>query len=180
MNIFVLDKDPKVAAKEHCDKHVVKMIVESAQMLSTAHRILDGTPVKKPSKSGKTMQWHYELTDERDHKMYKAVHMKHPCTLWTMESSENYHWHWRLFNSLCDEYIFRYKKVHKTDYLLRGALLQEPQNLPQGELTPFRLAMFEDCKGPDPIESYRTYYHAKQFKMVWTKRPTPKWWTKAA
>ena len=180
MNIFVLDKDPEVAAEQHCDKHVVKMIVESAQMLSTAHRILDGTPVKRPSKSGKTMQWHYELTDEREDKMYKAVHMKHPCTLWTMESSENYHWHWRLFNSLCDEYIFRYKRVHKTDYLLRGALLQEPQNLPQGEMTPFRLAMFEDCKGSDPVESYRTYYHAKQFKMVWTKRPTPKWWTKAA
>jgi len=63
---------------------------------------------------------------------------------------------------------------------LRGALLQEPQNIPQGGLTPFKLAMFEDCKGPDPIESYRTYYHAKTFKMVWTNRPTPKWWTKAA
>ena len=180
MNIFYLHKDPVKSAKLHCDKHVCKMIIEYAQMLSTAHRILDGTPVKRPSKSGKTMQWHYELTDEREDKMYKAVHMKHPCTLWTMESSENYHWHWRLFNSLCDEYIYRYKKVHKTDYLLRGALLQEPQNIPQGKLTPFRLAMFEDCKGADPVESYRTYYHAKQFKMVWTKRPTPKWWTKAA
>jgi len=176
MNIFVLDKNPKKAAKEHCDKHVVKMIVESAQMLSTAHRILDGTPVKKPSKSGKTMQWHYELTDEREDKLYKAVHAKHPCTIWTMESNENYNWHWDLFNALCDEYIHRYKKVHKTDYLLRGALLQLPKNIPHCKMTPFRQAMFEECKQEDTVQAYRTYYHAKTFKMAWTNRNTPDWW----
>ena len=59
MNIFVLHKDPTVAAQMLCDKHVPKMIVESAQMLSTVHRMLDGEPVKRPSKSGKTIQTYY-------------------------------------------------------------------------------------------------------------------------
>ena len=50
MNIFVLDKDPHIAAQMHCDRHVPKMIVESAQMLSTAHRLLDGEEYMAPSK----------------------------------------------------------------------------------------------------------------------------------
>ena len=66
MNIFVLDKDPREAARMLCDKHVPKMIVESGQMLSTAHRMLDGTPIKRPSKSGKTIQTYYTFDDERD------------------------------------------------------------------------------------------------------------------
>ena len=177
MNIFVLDKIAKVAAKEHCDKHVVKMIVESGQMLSTAHRILDGTETIRSSKSGKRMVKYWEMDNQYDENLlYKAVHMKHPCTLWTMESSENYNWHWDLFNALCDEYIYRYKRVHKTDELLRGRLLRPPINIPQGPMTEFRQAMFEYCKDPDPIKAYRTYYHEKPFKMVWTDRPTPTWY----
>ena len=177
MNIFVLDKIAKVAAREHCDKHVVKMIVESGQMLSTAHRILDGTETIRPSKSGKRMVKYWEMDNEYDENLlYKAVHMKHPCTIWTMESSENYFWHWDLFNSLCDEYIYRYKRVHKTDELLRGRLLRPPENIPQGPMTEFRQAMFEHCKDPDPVKAYRAYYHEKPFKMVWTNRPTPTWY----
>jgi hypothetical protein len=177
MNIFVLDKEPKTAAVMHCDKHVVKMIVESGQMLSTAHRILDGKETIRPSKSGKRMVKYWELDNERDENLlYKAVHMKHPCTLWTMESSKNYHWHWQLFNYLCDEYIHRYGKVHKTDELLRGRLLFPPKNIPLGEITEFRQAMFEYCKDPDPIKAYRTYYHEKPFKMVWTNRSKPSWY----
>ena len=63
MNIFVLDQDTTQAAQLQCDKHVVKMIVESAQMLSTAHRVLDGILTKRPSKSGKTIVKYYELDD---------------------------------------------------------------------------------------------------------------------
>jgi hypothetical protein len=66
MNIFVLDKNPIKAAQQHCDKHVVKMILESAQMLSTAHRILDGKPEMRRSASGKTMQKYWVLPDARD------------------------------------------------------------------------------------------------------------------
>ena len=79
MNIFILDKDPVMAAQLQCDKHVVKMIVESAQMLSTAHRMLDGKVIKKPSKSGKTMVKYYDLYEgaddlEAEMLFYSAVH----------------------------------------------------------------------------------------------------------
>ena len=75
MNIFVLDKNPIRAAQLQCDKHVVKMIVESAQMLSTAHRILDGTKTKRPSKSGKRMVDYWVHPDNNlENTLYKAVH----------------------------------------------------------------------------------------------------------
>ena len=85
MNIFILDKHPVVAAQQQCDKHVVKMIVESAQMLSTAHRMLDGHVEKRLSKSGKRMinYWYHNIP-EKEELLYKAVHHGHPCTVWTM------------------------------------------------------------------------------------------------
>jgi len=76
MNLFVLNKDPVKAAQLQCDKHVVKMIVESAQMLSTAHRMLDGTLERRASKSGKTTVKYWTMPDERENIFYKAVHMK--------------------------------------------------------------------------------------------------------
>jgi hypothetical protein len=86
MNIFILDKDPVLAAQLQCDKHVVKMIVESAQMLSTAHRMLDGKIVMKPSRSGKRMIKYYDLYEgandlEAEMLYYSAVHHGHPCTI---------------------------------------------------------------------------------------------------
>jgi hypothetical protein len=81
VNIFILNEDPMIAAREQCDKHVVKMIVESAQMLSTAHRMLDGDFGRRKSVSGKTMSKYWELPDSRERSMYKAVHMAHPCTI---------------------------------------------------------------------------------------------------
>ena len=82
MNIFYLDEDPVLAAQMHCDKHVVKMILESAQLLSTAHLLIDGD----------------ELADERG--LYKATHKNHPSSKWVRDSSENYEWLWNLFDQL--------------------------------------------------------------------------------
>ena len=96
MNIFYLDRDPVVAAKMHCDKHVVKMILESAQMLSTAHRVLDGD----------------EYADERG--LYKMAHKNHPSTIWVRTSTDNYMWLNRLFGALCKEYTYRYNKQHSS------------------------------------------------------------------
>ena len=67
MNIFILDRNPVKAAQMLCDRHIPKMIVESAQMLSTAHRLLDGKPEKRKSRSGKTIQTYYAFGDVRDH-----------------------------------------------------------------------------------------------------------------
>jgi hypothetical protein len=180
MNLFILDKDPILAAQLQCDKHVVKMIVESAQMLSTAHRMLDGVLKRAPSKSGKTMSKHWTLPDDREGVLYKAVHMAHPCTVWTMQSNNNYAWHWVHFAALCDEYTYRYGKVHATDTLLREKLKRLPRNIPVGYLTQQPLAMKSnpECMHlNDPVRSYREFYQTKQdrFKMVWTKREVPEW-----
>ena len=180
MNIFILDEDPRIAASMHCDKHVPKMVVESAQMLSTAHRMLDGVETKKRSRSGKTMSKYYLLGDTREHHLYNAVHFNHPCTIWSRESAQNYLWHYELFIALCDEYTKRYGKIHLTDRSLREHLKVTPNNIPDIEMTPFRLAMKSnpECMDEsDPVESYRKFYMTKQerFKMEWKNAQTPHW-----
>src|SRR6056300_427735 len=140
MNLFILDKDPVKAAQLQCDKHVVKMVLESAQMLSTAHRVLDGKLTKIPSKSGKTMVKHWKL-DQHDDIIYKAVHVGHPCTVWTMESNNNYNWHYVHFQALAEEFEYRYGKQHKSWLLLKDVLFYPPKNIPMEPLTEFKLAM---------------------------------------
>ena len=160
MNIFILDNDPIVAAQQQCNKHVVKMLLESAQMLCTAHRLLDGDEI---------------ISQE----LYQPVHPKHPCTLWTMETSTNYEWHHKHWIALCDEYTYRYGKTHLSDQKFRGLLSSLPKNIPTGPLTKFRLAMGSnpECMVDDPVESYRKFYMTKQkrFKMIWSKRDMPDW-----
>jgi hypothetical protein len=180
MNIFILDTDPIKAAQMQCDKHAVKMVLESAQMLSTAHRILDGELSKKPSKSGKTMVKSWELPDSRETSLYNAVHIGHPCTVWTMESSENYKWHYEHFKALAEEYQFRFGKVHKSWERLGEPLSLLPNNIPSGSLTKFKLAMGaapECVNETDPVGSYRSFYKTKQqrFSMTWKKRQVPDW-----
>lgn len=179
MNIFVLDQSPIKSAQLQCDKHVVKMIVESAQMLSTAHRMLDGTETKVLSKSGKRMSKYWTVDSAREETLYKAVHMGHPCTVWTMESLSNYAWHYDHFMALCYEYQYRYKKVHATQAKLEDALGIPPKNIPNIGPTPFKLAMQAnpECISEDAVDSYRSYYKTKKdrFKMVWTGRNIPNW-----
>lgn len=180
MNIFRLDNDPIKSAQDQCDKHVVKMVIESAQMLSTAHRMIDGIMERRPSKKGAMLQYFY-LEDEREDILYKAVHFNHPSTVWTRECSANYNWHYEHFAALCDEYTFRYGKVHATDVKLREALSHTPNNIKRtNKETPFKLAMASnpECMFEDAVKSYRAFYHTKQdrFSMVWSKRNIPEWW----
>lgn len=158
MNIFVLDKDPQVAAIYHCDKHVVKMILETAQLLSTTHRLTEVSP---------------------DQSLYRVTHKNHPSAIWVREGVQNYLWAYRLFCHLCDEYTHRYGKTHLTDSKLRKLLGKIPSNLPGGS-TNFKLAMKSnpECMKECPVESYRSYYRTKKtkFSMVWSHRPTPPWW----
>jgi hypothetical protein len=184
MNIFALDNDPVKAAQMHCDKHVVKMIVEAAQMLSTAHRMIDGKMeiIQAQTPKGlwrKKKVWTHP-NKKLDQTLYKVAHPGHPSTKWTMESSANYEWHYQLFVALCDEYTYRYGKVHKTDTLLRKVLAPTPKKIVQWSLTPFALAMKSapQCMDPkNPVASYRAFYQTKQdrFKMVWTGRKVPRW-----
>lgn len=100
MNIFYLDENPWRAAAYQCDKHVVKMILESAQMLSTVR----GGP-------------------------YKPTHARHPCTLWAGEGTGNYDWLARHAIALCGEYRVRYGRIHKCEPLILDMMLP-PDNLP--------------------------------------------------
>jgi len=190
MNIFILDRDPIIAAQYQCDKHVVKMIVESAQMLSTAHRMIDGYVEKRPSKSGKRIinYWVHPRADKEE-RLYKAVHHSHPSTVWTMECAANYKWHYDHFCALLMEYTHRYGKTHSTDRL-RDILVLPPRNIEgfaqkQGVKTPFKLAMkdYPECIAlGDPVEAYRAFYQTKQsrFKMAWTNRNVPEWFKEVA
>ena len=183
MNIFYLHEDPQVSAKMHCDKHVVKMIIEYAQMLSTAHRMLDGKVVKKPSVSGKTMVKHYDLYEgmddlEAEMTYYRAVHFNHPCSVWTREKSGNYLHLYRLFCALCDEYTFRYKRIHETDMKLRSALWVFPNNIPDIGFTEPPQAMPDYCKVVgNPIQAYHNYYINEKSRFAkWKLREQPRWY----
>jgi hypothetical protein len=177
MNIFRVDDDPILAAQMLCNSHVVKMVVESAQMLSTAHRVLDGKIEKRYSKKFRKITYYNHLAD---HILYKAVHVNHPSTVWTRETSENYIWHYRHFEALCYEYTYRYGKIHETETKLLKFLGKIPTNINVSSETPLKLAMSDhpECQFPnDPVKSYRLFYQTKQdrFKMVWTKRNQPEW-----
>ena len=108
MNIFYLDPNPITAAQMHCDQHVHKMLLETAQMLSTAHRMLDGEKTRRPSISGKRMVDYYVHPDPvLEHTLYKAVHFKHPSNIWIRQSVEQYGWAKDLMNALADEYEYQ-------------------------------------------------------------------------
>jgi len=181
MNIFVLSEEPREAAQMVCDKHCSKMIIESGQMLSTAHRMLDGYMEKRPSKSGKVMVKYYvHPNNNLENALYKAVHHHHPCTVWSMKSKANYLWHYEHFLGLIDEFLVRYKKLHMTANKLTEVLAQPPENIPDIGLTEFPQAMnnFPLCKVEgDPVAAYRKYYHMTKDFAVWNKgRSAPYWW----
>ena len=192
MNIFILSDNPVDAAIQHNDKHVVKMILESAQLLSTAHRILDGTEtiIQRPYKSGKRAgQMHnvkvWKLPDWRDEKLYQATHSNHPCAVWCRESVANYQWLWELLSALTDEYYYRYGQyktdagVHhkvRADGLL-DALAWCPKNIGAVQRTPFPQCMPDQYKvESDPVQAYRNYYLGEKRDMLkYTNREEPNW-----
>jgi hypothetical protein len=179
MNIFWLDRDPVKNAEMHLDKHVVKMILEYAQLLSTAHRILDGTQLSITSASGRKKKV-WQLPDHRDSVLYSATHTNHPSAVWTRDNYHNYKRLYALFVATCDEYTHRYGKVHATDTKLRS-ILATPPNFPDDHqtrlLTDPTPAMPDECKiAGDVVGSYRKYYIDKKADMaMWTKREPPEW-----
>ena len=166
MNIFFLDRDPRLAAEYHGDRHVVKMVLETAQLLSTAHRVLDADIETRPA---------------LHEKMYRATHRNHPVSVWVRASYCNYFWGLRLYDALLDEFFYRRKKHHKSG-LLKEYLNEVPMNLyPKQHLnriTPPPLAMPEEFKRDDLEESYRNYYVDKYHQGIvrydW-RRPMPDW-----
>jgi len=178
VNIFYLDHDVRKCAEMHNDKHVVKMILEYAQLLSTAHRVLDGVELSGLSDSGRKKKF-WTLGDSRDYTLYKATHINHPSAVWVRKSVQNYMWLAEMLEVLCGEYTYRYGKVHKVerDGLMQLLKNEFPKNLPIAPFTEPTPAMPDDVKIiGDSIKSYRNYYiNNKAHLANWKKRQVPEW-----
>jgi len=152
MNIFVLDEHPQQAAQWHCDKHVVKMILESAQLMCSVYHLND---IEAP---------------------YKLTHKNHPCAIWARESLGNFKWLLRHSKALTEEYYERYNKIHKSETVIRWC--EENINklkFPREHMTPFALAMPDEYKRATPVQSYREYYKEGKKHLHSWKRNHPHW-----
>lgn len=153
MNIFLLDKDIKKCARYHCDKHVIKMLLEYAQILCT---VCNQHGSKTP---------------------YKSTHQHHPCVKWAGASRQNWLWLRRLVLALNREYRYRYAR--KQDHAAAAVVKQlTVPDLPRHGLTAFPQAMPKQLRNSqDPVMAYRNYYcQMKSSIATWKKRRRPKWW----
>ena len=148
MNIFFLHKHPVIAAQMQCDKHVVKMVLETAQMLSTAARA-------KGHDAG-----------------YKSAYPKHPMTLWVNQSADNFRWAWLHGMSLAKEYTNRYDRIHKSQ-----AILEQLENYATGDendITKPPQCMPDQYKTDDYVIAYRNYYVGDKKRFAkYTNRDVP-------
>ena len=155
MNIFALSIHPPEAARWHVDKHVVKMPIETAQILCTVRHIYGESDVP-----------------------YKPTHMNHPCCKWVAESAENYVWLCILGIELCAEYTYRYGKVHKCAGIIQECLQKIPKRMANKGRTKFVQAMPNHCKMNNPVLGYRNYYlQEKSHLATWKNREVPYWWS---
>lgn len=150
MNIFYLNHNVYKCAEAHCDRHVVKMILEYAQLLSTAHFVLDGVTVG-----------------------YKPTHRNHPCAVWVRTGIGNYMWLFDMFVALLGEYTYRYGKVHKSSELVT-VLQIPPDNITLKGFGEPPQAMPDEYKRQRALDGYREYYrHGKGHLHSWKKRSVP-------
>jgi len=172
VNIFVLDRDPGRAARYHCDKHVVRMVLETAQLLSTALWAVDEPSARRLERNGL---------------IYRPTHRRHPCALWTAQCPGNYRWLARLGMALVAEYQYRYEARHHRsapviEYCADSGmdLICRAQRDTGGRRrrTPFALAMPGEYKSADAVASYRRYYLAEKAPFCcWTRRRVPRWFS---
>lgn len=158
MNIFVLDTDVTKCAQYHCDKHIVKMPLETAQMISFVY---------------------YKQTEKPkvDLMAFSKTHDKHPCSIWLQNSLSNFVYGCELGIKLVEEYRFRYnsQKHERALQIFQSSLLCLPEIEDKG-LTQFALAMPEQYKTDCAVTSYRNYYLAEKVQFLnYTKRDIPLW-----
>ena len=177
MNIFYLDPDPKICAEMHVSKHVVKMIIEYAQLMSTAHRLLDGSPYLDKTANGRSIK-RWRLEEPFETIMMKASHINHPSAVWTRVSKQNYLWLNRMWHHLCKEYTHRYGKIHAVEKRMAEALYVWPKNIPDIPFTGPTPAMPDDVKiAGDSLASYRNYYNKNKTHLAsWKNRNVPEWY----
>lgn len=156
MNIFVLDTDVKKCAEYHNDKHVVKMILESAQLLCGVHHMTESNISDIP---------------------YKLSHKNHPCSVWARENISNYFWLCELGIELCKEYTYRYGRRHKSQDVIEWCIMNHP-SISNEDFTEPPKAMPEEYKVEDVVQSYRNYYCGdKKYFSKWKKRESPHWFS---
>jgi len=159
MNIFFLDRDPELCAKYHNDKHVVKMVVEYAQLLSTAHRVWDGKPYWDKTANGRRIKRWKMFQGYHEHNLYKASHVNHPSSIWTRASVDHYVWLHKLWLHLAKEYEYRYKREHLTYQKLKDIVIKYPRNIKaNGWVDPPPAMPVEAKVMGDAIASYHNYY----------------------
>ena len=175
MNIFYLHEDPIQNAKWHIDKHIVKMPIEYAQLMSTAHRLLDGEMYLGKTAIGRNIK-RWKLYDEREDILYKASHINHPSAIWVRESIENYFQMYKLYMAVLAEFTNRYGKVHGSSKP-SIALIRPPSNIPMVKGTQLPQCMPEMCKVKNnPILAYRNYYIVEKNSFAsWKNREIPEW-----
>jgi hypothetical protein len=170
MNLFILDDDLIKNAEYHVDKHVVKMILEAAQLLCSAHWVTQAigfTPRKvTPAETA-------VCKDSVTPDFYKLTHPNHPCAIWVRSSLDNFIWTYCYAAELNSEYGFRYGKSHKSMEVINR--LSEP-TLPKLGLTPFAQAMPDEYKHENAVTAYRRYYAAEKSQLfAWKNRDRPDW-----
>jgi len=180
MNIFYLNNNPKVCAQMHNDSHCSKMIIEYAQLMSTAHRVLDGESYYGKTANGRKIQRWLHPDDVMETTLYKASHVKHPSGIWVRHSKQNYMWLNEMWTELNTEFMYRYNKnvPHESFRKLEMVLATPPKNMYElGFCEPYQ-AMFEDVKNPNSsLQAYHDYYiKYKQHLAKWTKRGVPYWY----
>ena len=151
MNIFYLDEQIETCARYHCDAHVIKMILESAQILCT---VLHMHNIQAP---------------------YRPTHKNHPCVIWANQSLSNWLWLKNLAKALNQEYQYRFcHDINHKSYDVITKLNQPP--IPDLGLTEISQVMPLEYKDKNPVTAYREYYIARKFHLAkWTKRETPYW-----
>lgn len=193
MNIFLLDKNPEKCAAYHTDRHVVKMIVETAQLLCTAHweslgfgikdshfiasaSLSQGPPLTASSPSPPRKFVNSKTSNLKSKKIpYKSTHKNHPCAIWARESLDNYDFLCALGLALCKEYTFRYGKRHKTQDAVEWCIENKPAIERKG-ITKFAQAMPEAYKSRSAVKAYRDYYNGeKKHLFSWKGRNRPRW-----
>ena len=179
MNIFYLDHDVTKCAEMHVDKHVCKMVIEYAQLLSTTHRVLDGEMyIDKTINNRKIKRW--RLLDERELRLMKPTMMNHPSAIWLRQSDKHYLWLYNMWCELLKEFTYRYGKIHATARLIPD-LAKLPNKCPIGDFVGPTPAMPDDCKVPgNSLQSYHNYYvmkkeHSWSWKGKINSRQRPKW-----
>lgn len=190
MNIFVLHPKPRKCARWHVDKHVVKMILETCQLLYTAHWVLHYTELQeitsaiKLSRTQKTKEVpEYMRTAPRceatGEPTYRPCHAQHPCAKWTRASSGNYQWLCQLGMELAREFRIRFDHVHSCEKHLQWLMEHVPPTIPLNERIDFVIAMDEEYRiSKDPIRCYRHYYltqKADKGILHYTYRCSPHW-----